>query len=265
MEGKKIERGGDIRTLDDKYVKERIRELLNSEKKIEEVTDLDLDVEGAGNEIILTMRIKAKPKIEGTISITLESNGEKIRVKGEPDIWAGPISKKIIKTFLTPKFQEIHETIVELVEKKEDKKIEEIWIENGRFKVSFKKEEAKEIPVPSTETEKISNENKAITEILAKIHADRGEYEYAIEIYKKLKEQNPEQAKDYDKKISELKNKLGLEEEKSTPEEMEKIIIPEVVDGEKSEIKKEDIESGRDPQMEKAIEMVNNWAKYKNQ
>jgi len=31
------------------------------------------------------------------------------------------------------------------------------------------------------------------------------------------------------------------------------------------EIKKEDIESGRDPQMEKAIEMVNNWAKYKNQ
>ncbi len=82
--------------------------------------------------------------------------------------------------------------------------------------------QAKQPPTPSTEQSPVEQAGedrrsapRIVTATLAEIYANQGEYREALEAYRKLKDQHPDQPDRYNKRIAELEEVVQHAEQKS--------------------------------------------------
>lgn len=124
------------KTFSTEFIKDKIRNLLVSNKNIKEVRNLD--VRGSGSEITLDLKVLAGPlSSEVGVQAILESRAGNIKVKNHK-IEAGWMIKGTVEDILVPKLNEVSGLLKSYIEKSEGKKVEKMEIINGELVVKFK-------------------------------------------------------------------------------------------------------------------------------
>ncbi|OGI64312.1 hypothetical protein A2733_00905 [Candidatus Nomurabacteria bacterium RIFCSPHIGHO2_01_FULL_40_20] len=118
------------------FIKNRITGLLLSQEAVKEIKDLE--VEGRGNEIIVSSKLRAKKGISINVimNATLGNKGSGIYLKNY-NIDAGLATGKV-RSMVEPKLKEISELLKSYIEKEASSEVEKMEIQNGQIKVTFK-------------------------------------------------------------------------------------------------------------------------------
>jgi len=124
-------------SFDDKFIEDQIRDTLKGIGAIREIKNLK--IEGVGDTISINTSIKAK---KGPISTNvdlkadIENTKDGIGIKDGYSIKASSM-EGIVKNLIEPNIKNISSSIKDHIEKEKGKKVEKIWIEDGKLKVEY--------------------------------------------------------------------------------------------------------------------------------
>ncbi|MFA5773487.1 MAG: hypothetical protein WC908_02330 [Candidatus Paceibacterota bacterium] len=146
------------------FIKEKILPLLEKNKEIDEI--ISFEIKGIGKEIRLNIVVKSYG-FNIKVQVTFENKGDGVAVKDDYIIDAKwPVKGKAEKE-LVPQLGKVSEMLKMYIEKEGGKKIEKIWIEDGKLKALSKTK--KELEKEKTEQlEILARVKKGVEDLLAK-------------------------------------------------------------------------------------------------